>query len=125
MTAGDRTESIGSGEDREAECKRNAGETDSEFGKRRGEHCRAAAPEDQPERTEEFSEEFRGHGGSPSWKRVANGALGLSHSQPRSTAEGTSEVMPISPEIDRSRQAVKTAYAADCQVQSPSLAAGM
>src|SRR5262245_314608 len=79
MTARDRPEGVGGGEDREAECKRNASETDPELGKRRGEHCRTAAAEDQPERTEELSEELRTHSGSPSWKRVADGALGLSH----------------------------------------------
>ena len=77
MTARDRPEGISGGEDREAERKRDAGETDPKLGERRGEYRRAAAAEDQPERTEEFSEELRGHAGSPGWERVANGALGL------------------------------------------------
>ncbi len=64
MAARDRPERIGAGEDREAECKRDAGEPDPELGKRRGEHRGAAAAEHEPERAEEFSEELCAHDGS-------------------------------------------------------------
>jgi hypothetical protein len=62
VAAGDRPERIGAGQHRQAERQRDAGQSDAELRKRRGQHGAAAATEDEPEGAEAFGGKLWGHG---------------------------------------------------------------
>jgi hypothetical protein len=67
MTAGDVGDDIGHGQEAQAESKRDADRTDTQFRKGGSEHGTAAAAEYEPERAEEFGRQTfaKRHGFSP------------------------------------------------------------